>query len=45
MLRIQFPFPSLWNPDAQNAIRESAMKFPFPSLENLLDQVGTEGED
>jgi hypothetical protein len=42
-LGIQFPFPSLWNPDAQNTGTEIATQFPFPSFENPLGQVGTEG--
>ena len=42
---MQFPFPSLWNPDAQNSGTESATQFPFPSLENPLGQVGTDGTD
>jgi hypothetical protein len=40
---MQFPFPSLWNPDAQKIGTDDATQFPFPSLTNPLGQTVTEG--
>ena len=40
---MQFPFPSLWNPDAQKIGTDEATQLPFPSLANPLGHTVTDG--